>query len=167
MNADACADHGNIYRAKGGLDGAFGADALAPHRKAHGGELFHVTYTGVDDQCFCTARHERSSQQVAEKTVAIVSREGCDDDVARLDLLGHDVHHPVVARVQQYGNRGARHQRTAVDRAHVGLHEANPAHRLVHGGHAEAAEFVDGRPVGAVDVALNDAKLCHVCFLKN
>jgi hypothetical protein len=81
----------------------------------------------------------KGGQQVAEEAVGVLRGAGGDDDVAGLDLLGHDVHHPVVAGVQQHRDGGAGHLRARVDRPHVGLHQADAAHGLVHGGDPELA----------------------------
>jgi hypothetical protein len=72
------------------------------------------------------------------------------------------VHHPVVAGVQQHGDGGAGHLRAGVDGAHVGLHQADAAHGLVHGGRAECGQLVGDLAVGALDVAVDDAQFVHV-----
>src|SRR5690606_18350470 len=122
-----------------------------------------VAHTGVDDEGAGAAGLEAGGQQVAEVAVGAVGGDGGDDDVAGLDLLGHDVHHPVVTRVQQHGDRGAADLHVALDGAHVGLEQADTAHGFVHRGRAKRGERVGGDLVGALDVAVNDAQFVHVC----
>ena len=57
-----------------------------------------------------------------------------------LALLDRDVNHPVVAGLRQHGHRAARDLRAGPDRPHVGLHEPDPAHRLVDGRRRRAAQ---------------------------
>jgi hypothetical protein len=103
-------------------------------------QRLHVAHAGVDDQRARAARHEAGGQQVAEVAVGALGGDGGDDDVAGADLLGHHMHHPVVARVQQHGDGGARDLRAGVDRPHVGLQQADAAHGLVHRGAAEGRQ---------------------------
>jgi hypothetical protein len=71
--------------------------ALAPDREAHLLQDAHVAHAGIDDQRPGAARHEAGGQQVAEVAVGAIGGDGGHHDVAGLDLLGGDVHHPVVA----------------------------------------------------------------------
>jgi hypothetical protein len=136
--------------------------ALAPDREAHLGQRLHVAHAGVDHQGAGAARHEAGGQQVAEVAVGAFGADRGDDDVAGPDLLGHDMHHPVVARMQQHGDRRARHLRAGVDRPHVGLQQADAAHGLVHRGRTEGASASAVAAVGAGDVAIDDAQFVHV-----
>ena len=157
----AGADHGDVDRAERGLDGALGADGPAPHGKSHLGQRLHVAAAGVDDQGARAARLEASGQQVAEEAVGAVGRARGDDDVAGLDLLGHHVHHPVVAGLQQHRDRRARHLRAGVDRPHVGLHEAHATHGFVDGGRTEFRQPVGRRAVGPLDVSIDNSEFVH------
>ena len=49
-----------------------------------------------------------------------------------------------------------------MDRAHVGFHQADAAHGLVHRGTAEAGQRIGDRPVGALDRAIDDSEFIHV-----
>ena len=85
---------------------------------------------------------------------------GGDDDVARLDLLGRDVQHPVVARLQQHRDRGAAQMgagcRSAACTASSGRRGPSPRGRWPT---PKRDELVDGGAVGALDVAFDDAQL--------
>src|SRR5690606_30157654 len=143
VDVGAGADHRNVHRTEGRLDGALGADRLREDRELHLGQVFDVADTAVDDQALGAARHEAGRQQVAEEAVGAVGGHGGDDDVARLNLFGDDVHHPVVTGVQQHGNGSAAGVGAGVDGAHVGLHQADAAHRFVDGGDAKLGETLD------------------------
>ena len=158
----ARADHRDVDRAERRLDRPLRAHRAAPDREAHLGQRLDVAAAAVDDQRARAARLERRREQLAEEAVAALGRDRGDHDVARPDLLGRHVQHPVVARLQQHGHRRARHLRARVDRAHVGLHQADAPHGLVHGGAAEGAELVGDRGLGALDVAIDDSELVHV-----
>ena len=73
-------------------------------------------------------------EQIAEIAVRAFGGDRRDDDVAGLDLLGDDMHHPIVAGMQQHGDGRAGDLRAGIDRPHIGLHQADAAHRLMHGG---------------------------------
>jgi hypothetical protein len=133
--------------------------------KLHLGQVTDVADAGIDHQPLCAAGAERRREQVAEHPVLVVGRAADDDDVARLDLLGRDVQHPVVARLRQHGDRGAAAARAGIDRPHVVLQQADAAHRFMDAGDAEGRQLLDRRLVGALDVALDDAQLCHGLLL--
>ena len=124
---------GNVHRAERRLDRALGTDRAAPHREVH---LRSSTCTSRTPPSMTRPPAPRALKLVASrspKKPSVVGRDGGDDDVARLDLLGRDVQHPVVARLQQHGHGRAARLRAGVDRTHVRLHQADAAHRLVHG----------------------------------
>ena len=116
--------------------------------------VLHVAHAAVDDQAARAARLERGRQQVAEEAVGAVGGERGDDDVAGLDLLGGDMHHPVVARLQQHGDRRARTparpRRSAACRASSGRRGPSPRARW----RAERRQLVDRRAVGALMLRL-------------
>ena len=64
---------------------------------------------------------KRCREQIAEHAVLVAAADGGDDDVAGLRELDGDVHHPVVAGMQQHGDRAAADARARVDRPHVRL----------------------------------------------
>src|SRR3984957_11887586 len=133
IDRSAGADDRNIDRAQGRLHRSLGADALAPYRKAHLGQSLHVAHAGVDDEGLGAARHEARGQEIAEIAVGALGRDRRNDDVARLDLLGDNVHHPIVAGVQENRDRRAGDERARKDRPHIGLHQPDAPHRLMHG----------------------------------
>ena len=157
----AGADHRNVHRAERCLDRALGADRPGKDRELHFGQVLHVAHAAVDDQALRAAGAETGRKQIAEEAIGVLGGAGRDHHVARLQLLGHHMHHPVVAGLQQHGDRGAAGMRAWVDRPHVGLHQADAAHRLVDGGDAEARQLLDRRLVRANDVALDDAEVVH------
>ena len=97
----------------------------------------HVAHAGIDHQRARAAGLEARGEQVAEVAVAARRRDAGHDDVARRDLFGRDVQHPVVARLQQHGHRGTRRVGSGVHGAHVGLHQARASQGLVDGGGAQ------------------------------
>jgi hypothetical protein len=104
-------------------------------------QRLHVAHAGVDDQRARAARHEAGGQQVAEVAVGALGGDRRRRRCRRADLLGHHMHHPVVARVQQHGDGRARDLRAGVDGPHVGLQQADAAHGLVHRGAAEMRQL--------------------------
>ena len=106
-------------------------------------------------------------QQVAEEAVFVVGGAGSHRHVAGLQLLGRHVHHPVVAGLQQHGDGRAADLGAAVDRAHIGLHQADAAHGFVDGGHAEFGQALYRSLVGAHDIAFDDAEVVHGDAHKN
>jgi hypothetical protein len=72
------------------------------------------------------------------------------------------MHHPIVTRVQQNSDSGARNGQTAVDGSHVPLHETHTTHGFVHSGYAKFSQFFNGRFVRAGNVAFHNSEFCHV-----
>ena len=153
MNELAGAHHRHVHASERALDRAPGRDRARPHRKPHGFEVAHVPHPGVGDQPPDAPRLRRGREQVPEHAVGVVRGAGDDQEVAGLAQLDGHVHHPVVARLRQDGDRAAGGPRAGVDRADVRLEQPGAAPGLVHRGDPELAEAVDGRGVGALDAA--------------
>jgi len=103
----------------------------------------------------CSVRTSR--QQIAEIAVGTVARHARDDHVARADLLGRDVQHPVVARLQQHGDRRTRDARAGIDGPHIRFEQAHLAHGLVHRGRAIVRQRIGHGRIRAGDVAIDNA----------
>ena len=121
----------------------------------------HVAHAGIDDEGPRALRLEAGGQQVAEVAIGALAGHRRHDDVAGPDLLGRDMQHPVVARLQQHGDRRSRNLRTRVDRPHVGLEQADTPHGLVHRGGAVMRQRIGGGAVGALDVAVDNSQFVH------
>ena len=115
----------------------------------------------ANDSRLGAAGHEARGQEVAEIAVGALRSDRRDDNVAGLDLLGCDMHHPIVPRVQENGHRRSGDERARIDRTHVRLHQPDAAHRLMHGRDAVASERLDGGAFRALDLAPDDAEFGH------
>ncbi len=134
------ADHRDVDRAERRLDRALGVDRAGEDREVHLLEVGDVAHAAVDDQPDRPPGPERGGEQLAEEAVLALGGARGDDDVAVTHLLGGDVQHPVVAGLEQDGDRGAAEPGAAVDRPDVRPHQPDPPHRLVDGGDAEARQ---------------------------
>ena len=63
--------------------------------------------------------------------------------------------------MQENRDRRSGDERARIDRTHIGLHEADPPHRLVHGRDAITPERLDGGSFRALDLASDDAEFGH------
>ena len=71
------------------------------------------------------------------------------------------MHHPIVAWVQENRHGRSGDERARIDRPHIGLHEAEAPHRLMHGRDATAPERLDGGSLRPLDLASHDAEFGH------
>ena len=133
----ACAHDRNIDRAQRGLDASFGVNGFTDHWEPHFFKVGHIAHAAVNDEADRTACLKAGGQQVAKKSVVVVCGASCHGHVAGLQLLGSDMHHPVVARLQKDRYRRAAHVGAFVDGAHVGFHQTHAAHGLMNGGDTE------------------------------
>ena len=121
----------------------------------------HVAHAGIDDEGTRALGLEAGGQQIAEVAVGALAGHRRDDDVAGPDLLGRDMQHPVVARLQQHRHRRARYLCTLEDRPHIGFEQADAAHGLMHRGGAEMRQRVGRDAIGALDVAIHHTQFVH------
>ena len=102
----------------------------------------------------------RAISEVASRSPNMPSVLSAEQPTTRMSpglaLLDRDMDHPVVAGMRQHGHRGARRLAALPDRAQIGLHQADAAIGLVHGGDAERAEPLHQIRIGALDVANDD-----------
>jgi hypothetical protein len=150
------ADDWDVHAAERLLHRPLRRNVFRPDGKAHRGQIAHVAHAGFDDQTLHAVRLQRGREQLAE-VAGVASGSGRDDqNVAFLTLLDGDVDHPVVARGNADGDRGAGDARAGIDRPHVGRHEADPALRLMHGRDADLGKAASEMTLDPRQVAHDD-----------
>lgn len=60
----------------------------------------HIPHPGIDDERSGSACHEVGGPKIAKNPVRGFGLDGCDHDIARLDLLVDHMHHSAVAGMQ-------------------------------------------------------------------
>ncbi len=95
LHRRARANNRNIDRAERCLDRTLGGNAFAPDWKAHFGQRLNIAHSCINDEPSGPARQKACRQQITEISIVAFGADRRHDDVARLDLLGNDMHHPI------------------------------------------------------------------------